>query len=159
MFLRFHFALPIHDGMEQGVEVFFQRPAGRVQPVSRAHVKLQVARRFHISNAKRNKNGIPACSSLDFTHDLPRLIRFVTENQDTHITLVNRIDNRSSIIFPRRDVARSDPALDTVPFQKIAHVVGNGLVVRRMADENGVFQSVFRYSIRSRFSASESFVP
>jgi hypothetical protein len=103
----------------------------------RAHVKLQISRRLNGFYPQRNNHSVSARRALNFAHHLTRFVRFAGQNQKKNGAFVNRIDNRSAVIFTRRDIPRRNPARDAVRLEKAADLIPNRFVFRRMTDEYG----------------------
>ena len=120
------------------LQVWLERGSDRVQPVHRADVVLERARRRDVLDADRDDGEALRDRAVDFPLDVGRRVRMRREDEHHHPALVDPVDDRLAVVGPVGDVPRGDPAGDPVSLERGAQRIRRGLVLARVADEDVV---------------------
>ena len=91
-----------------------------------------------VFDAERQNGLCFAYRVLHLPLDLVRLVRGGRQDEQADTAVRDGVNDGVAPVLAGRDVARSHPAADAVPFQSRTDRVGDRLVQRRVTDENVV---------------------
>jgi hypothetical protein len=115
------------DGRREGIE-----------PVRRADEVLEGLSERNVLDTERDDRDALVDGAFDLALDLGRLVGARGKDEHHDAAASDRVDDRRAPVESRQDVAWSDPAAQAVPFEGRADGVRDGLVARRVADEDFV---------------------
>lgn len=120
------------DLFGERLQMGLERGGDRVQPVHRADVVLERARRRDVLDADRDDGEALRDRAVDFPLDVGRRVRMRREDEHHHPAPVDPVDDRLAVVGPVGDVPRGDPAGDPVSLERGAQRIRRGLVLARV---------------------------
>jgi hypothetical protein len=94
-----------------------------------------LGRRLDVLNAEGHDAHSVAIREFELACYVPAVLAVLGKNEHERMALLDTFDNSGGPVLAGRHVARGDPAIDVMAFERLADTIGDGLIFVPIAYE------------------------